>query len=523
MRMAFDAVRRASARRSSDASRRRSPAASRWTTASPSRACRSGWRSWSRAKTTASPTCSGAGAAASSGPSSSPSSPTTPSTPSRSPRSACPSTTSRSSPAPGRRPRRGSSSCSRGIDLLVLARYMQILSRRVPRAARRAGDQHPPQLPARLRRRRPLPPRPRARGQADRRHRPLRHRGARRRPDHRPGRDQGQPPRRGRRPGADRPRHRAPRPRPRGQGPHRRPRPPRRRPHRRLLQSAVLFFCPPADSPFRLAQRWSRRRWRAVRVLLPLVQASRGRGSRSGRRPDRPPAAPGAPLRTRSARLPDRAAAPLRRHLHASPSPSSAGSSTSPTRRWSRQIFTGSPEQFHAGEANATVLEPALGPNSVLTLDEAPHMQQRKLLLPPFHGERVRALRRADPRDDPQADGDLARRRALRPAPPHPADHPGGDHARRLRRPRRGAAGPLREADRGLQQAGQPGHRLPRPAPQLRPLEPLAAIPALPRGARRVRLRGDRAAPQGGRGGRGGPRRRPLAAARRPATTTAAR
>jgi cytochrome P450 len=54
-----------------------------------------------------------------------------------------------------------------------------------------------------------------------------------------------------------------------------------------------------------------------------------------------------------------------------------------------KQLFTGSPEQLHAGEANATVLEPALGPNSVLTLDEAPHMRQRKLLLPPFHGERI--------------------------------------------------------------------------------------------------------------------------------------
>ncbi|HEX7059534.1 MAG TPA: cytochrome P450 [Solirubrobacterales bacterium] len=55
-----------------------------------------------------------------------------------------------------------------------------------------------------------------------------------------------------------------------------------------------------------------------------------------------------------------------------------------------KQLFTGSPEQLHAGEANATVLEPALGPNSVLTLDEAPHMRQRKLLLPPFHGEQIR-------------------------------------------------------------------------------------------------------------------------------------
>ncbi len=54
-----------------------------------------------------------------------------------------------------------------------------------------------------------------------------------------------------------------------------------------------------------------------------------------------------------------------------------------------KALFTTSPEQAHAGEANATILEPALGPNSVLTLDEAPHMRQRKLLLPPFHGERI--------------------------------------------------------------------------------------------------------------------------------------
>jgi len=54
-----------------------------------------------------------------------------------------------------------------------------------------------------------------------------------------------------------------------------------------------------------------------------------------------------------------------------------------------KAVFTGSPSVFHAGEANATVLEPALGPNSVLTLDDEPHMRQRKLLLPPFHGGRI--------------------------------------------------------------------------------------------------------------------------------------
>jgi cytochrome P450 family 135 len=54
-----------------------------------------------------------------------------------------------------------------------------------------------------------------------------------------------------------------------------------------------------------------------------------------------------------------------------------------------KEVFTGAPAVFHAGEANATVLEPALGPNSVLTLDDEPHMRQRKLLLPPFHGDRI--------------------------------------------------------------------------------------------------------------------------------------
>src|SRR6476659_7082270 len=55
-----------------------------------------------------------------------------------------------------------------------------------------------------------------------------------------------------------------------------------------------------------------------------------------------------------------------------------------------KTVFTGSPTVFHAGEANATMLEPALGPNSVLMLDDEPHLRQRKLLLPPFHGDRVR-------------------------------------------------------------------------------------------------------------------------------------
>jgi cytochrome P450 len=51
-----------------------------------------------------------------------------------------------------------------------------------------------------------------------------------------------------------------------------------------------------------------------------------------------------------------------------------------------RTLFTGDPAQLHAGEANAKILEPAVGPSSVLVLDGRRHLEERKLLLPPFHG-----------------------------------------------------------------------------------------------------------------------------------------
>ena len=55
-----------------------------------------------------------------------------------------------------------------------------------------------------------------------------------------------------------------------------------------------------------------------------------------------------------------------------------------------KRVFTGDPTIFHAGEANTLALGDALGEHSLLTLDEQRHMSQRKLLLPPFHGESVR-------------------------------------------------------------------------------------------------------------------------------------
>jgi cytochrome P450 family 135 len=50
--------------------------------------------------------------------------------------------------------------------------------------------------------------------------------------------------------------------------------------------------------------------------------------------------------------------------------------------------FTGDATLMHAGEANA-ILRPVVGPRSILLLDEGAHLTQRKLLLPPFHGERM--------------------------------------------------------------------------------------------------------------------------------------
>jgi cytochrome P450 family 135 len=53
-----------------------------------------------------------------------------------------------------------------------------------------------------------------------------------------------------------------------------------------------------------------------------------------------------------------------------------------------KQVFTGDPRVFHAGEGNRILL-PVLGGHSVLLLDDAAHIEQRKLLLPPFHGKRM--------------------------------------------------------------------------------------------------------------------------------------
>jgi cytochrome P450 len=53
-----------------------------------------------------------------------------------------------------------------------------------------------------------------------------------------------------------------------------------------------------------------------------------------------------------------------------------------------KRAFTGDPDVLRAGEANL-LLRPVVGRNSSFTLDGPEHLRQRKLVLPPFHGERV--------------------------------------------------------------------------------------------------------------------------------------
>ncbi|MCW2986102.1 MAG: cytochrome, partial [Conexibacter sp.] len=56
-----------------------------------------------------------------------------------------------------------------------------------------------------------------------------------------------------------------------------------------------------------------------------------------------------------------------------------------------RELFTAPPDVLHPGEG-ARILEPIVGANSVILLDEDPHLEQRRLMLPAFHGERMQRL-----------------------------------------------------------------------------------------------------------------------------------
>jgi cytochrome P450 len=54
-----------------------------------------------------------------------------------------------------------------------------------------------------------------------------------------------------------------------------------------------------------------------------------------------------------------------------------------------RTIFAAKPDEMHAGEVNR-ILRTLVGQDSVLLLDGQEHLRHRKLLMPSFHGERMR-------------------------------------------------------------------------------------------------------------------------------------
>lgn len=56
-----------------------------------------------------------------------------------------------------------------------------------------------------------------------------------------------------------------------------------------------------------------------------------------------------------------------------------------------REVLTAPPDVLHPGEG-ARILEPLVGPNSVILLDGDAHLEQRRLMLPAFKGDRMAKL-----------------------------------------------------------------------------------------------------------------------------------
>src|SRR3954447_23609156 len=55
-----------------------------------------------------------------------------------------------------------------------------------------------------------------------------------------------------------------------------------------------------------------------------------------------------------------------------------------------KDLFTGDPDVLLSGRANR-ILQATLGTYSLLLFDGDEHLRERRLMLPPFHGERMRA------------------------------------------------------------------------------------------------------------------------------------
>ena len=57
-----------------------------------------------------------------------------------------------------------------------------------------------------------------------------------------------------------------------------------------------------------------------------------------------------------------------------------------------KRVYAAPPAELRAG-ASSTFLEPFAGPRSILVLDGEEHLKERKLMLPPFHGEELQRWR----------------------------------------------------------------------------------------------------------------------------------
>ena len=83
-----------------------------------------------------------------------------------------------------------------------------------------------------------------------------------------------------------------------------------------------------------------------------------------------------------------------------------------------KEIFTGDPARLHAGAGVVEMIGPIVGEQSLLTLDGPAHLEHRRLLLPPFHGERIERYREVMTRaaEKEVEDWPVGKPFALRPA-----------------------------------------------------------------------------------------------------------
>ena len=124
-----------------------------------------------------------------------------------------------------------------------------------------------------------------------------------------------------------------------------------------------------------------------------------------------------------------------------------------------RALYTSAEHGLPPGRTLA--LRPILGARSLLLLEGREHLARRRLMLPPFHGERMRAYEATVREVVGAGRRDVAGRGAVRAAPAHAGGHARGDPARGVRRHRRrrGATRLARPARRAARR-----HRVGRPA-----------------------------------------------------------